>query len=102
MIRPLYSGLLSNQGEKSINFYFIMVPLRKKVLKYGTPKPSGTVERCRVEAKVAGNPKFHTKEVDDHDGGCGAAVKSGEVKTAGLYSIDKTSQGIIATARGGS
>ena len=33
------SGLLSNQGEKSINFYFIRVPLRKKVLKYGTPKP---------------------------------------------------------------
>ena len=31
-------GLLSNQGEKSINFYFIRVPLRKKVLKYGTPK----------------------------------------------------------------
>ena len=23
-----------------MNFYFIMVPLRKKVLKYGTPKPS--------------------------------------------------------------
>ena len=36
----LYPGLLSNQGEKSINFYFIRVPLRKKVLKYGTPKPS--------------------------------------------------------------
>ena len=33
------AGLLSNQGEKSINFYFIRVPLRKKVLKYGTPKP---------------------------------------------------------------
>ena len=33
------TGLLSNQGEKSIHFYFIMVPLRKKVLKYGTPKP---------------------------------------------------------------
>ena len=33
------SGLLSNQGEQSINFYFIRVPLRKKVLKYGTPKP---------------------------------------------------------------
>ena len=32
-------GLLSNQGEKSINFYFIRVPLSKKV-KYGTPKPS--------------------------------------------------------------
>ena len=32
-------GLLSNQGEKSINFYFTRVPLRKKVLKYGTPKP---------------------------------------------------------------
>ena len=26
----LKTGLLSNQGEKSINFYFIMVPLRKK------------------------------------------------------------------------
>ena len=35
-----YTGLLSNQGEKSINFYFIMVPLRKTVLKYGTPKNS--------------------------------------------------------------
>ena len=33
------TGLLSNQGEKSINLHFIMVPLRKKVLKYGTPKP---------------------------------------------------------------
>ena len=33
------AGLLSNQGEKSINFYFIRVPLRRKVLKYGTPKP---------------------------------------------------------------
>ena len=33
------AGLLSNQGEKSIDFYFIRVPLRKKVLKYGTPKP---------------------------------------------------------------
>ena len=32
------AGLLSNQGEKSINSYFIMVPLRKKALKYGTPK----------------------------------------------------------------
>ena len=32
-------GLLSDQGEKSINLYFIRVPLRKKVLKYGTPKP---------------------------------------------------------------
>ena len=38
--RDVYlTGLLSDQGEKSINFYFIMVPLRK-VLKYGTPKPS--------------------------------------------------------------
>ena len=26
----LATGLLSNQGEKSTNFYFIMVPLRKK------------------------------------------------------------------------
>ena len=25
------SGLLSNQGEKSINFYFILVPLRKSI-----------------------------------------------------------------------
>ena len=36
----ILAGLLSNQGEKSINFYFIMVPLRKKVMKCGTPKPS--------------------------------------------------------------
>ena len=27
---PAESGLLSNQGAKSIHFYFIMVPLRKK------------------------------------------------------------------------
>ena len=26
----IYTGLLSKQGEKSIDFYFIMVPLRKK------------------------------------------------------------------------
>ena len=32
-------GLLSNQGEKSVNLSFIMVPLRKTVLKYGIPKP---------------------------------------------------------------
>ena len=36
----LSTGLVSNQGEKSINLYFIRVPLRKKALKYGTPKPS--------------------------------------------------------------
>ena len=36
----LFWAFQYNQGEKSINFYFIMVPLRKKVLKYGTPKPS--------------------------------------------------------------
>ena len=34
------TGLLSKQGEKSLNFYFIRVLSRKKVLKYGTPKPS--------------------------------------------------------------
>ena len=27
------TGLLSNQGEKRINFYFIIVPLRKKSIK---------------------------------------------------------------------
>ena len=27
------TGLLSDQGEKSINFYFIMVPLRKESIK---------------------------------------------------------------------
>ena len=40
-------GLLSNQGEKSINFYFIMVSIKKKVLKYGTPKPRYRVGRIR-------------------------------------------------------
>ena len=43
MAQALESALLSNQGEKSINFYFIRVPLRKKVLKYGTPKPRSLV-----------------------------------------------------------
>ena len=38
-VKRAVAGLLSNKGEKSINFYFTMVPLRKKVLKYGTPKP---------------------------------------------------------------
>ena len=36
--------LLEKLGEKSMDFYFIMVPLRnrsqKKVFKYGTPEPS--------------------------------------------------------------
>ena len=27
------TGLLSNQGEKSINFYFIMVPFKGKSIK---------------------------------------------------------------------
>ena len=27
----MVSGLLSNQAEKSINLYFIMVPLRKSI-----------------------------------------------------------------------
>ena len=30
-MRQQIPGLLSNQGEKSINFYFIMVPLRKSI-----------------------------------------------------------------------
>ena len=30
-VQPVtYTGLLSNQGEKSIHFFFITVPLRKK------------------------------------------------------------------------
>ena len=41
ILTKLFPGRLSNQGEKRINLYFIIVPLRKtKVLKYGTPKPS--------------------------------------------------------------
>ena len=40
MMKGFYTEVLSNQGERSLNFYFIMVPLRKQVLKYGTPKPS--------------------------------------------------------------
>ena len=34
------SGLLSNQGEKSINPVFHNGSIKTKVLKYGTPKPS--------------------------------------------------------------
>ena len=47
------SGLLSNQGEKSIDLYVIRVPLRKKVLKYGTPKP-----RFRVYRSTSGSLGF--------------------------------------------
>ena len=36
---PDEPGLLSNQGEKRRHLYFIRVPLRKKVLKSGTPSP---------------------------------------------------------------
>ena len=32
-------GRLSNQGEESINFVFHKGSFKKKVLKYGTPKP---------------------------------------------------------------
>ena len=52
-------GLLNNQGEKSINFYFIRVPLRKKVLKYGTPK--------RPEA---GRWRIDTAEASQASGRC--------------------------------
>ena len=30
LVKGLGTGLLSNQGEQSINFYFIRVPLRKR------------------------------------------------------------------------
>ena len=30
-VNVIITGHLSNQGEKSINFYFIMVPLRKSI-----------------------------------------------------------------------
>ena len=32
--RAEVSGLLSNQGEKSINSYFIMVPLKEKSINF--------------------------------------------------------------------
>ena len=35
------SGLLSSQGEKSIDFYFIRVPLRKKSIKVWYSKAQG-------------------------------------------------------------
>ena len=53
-ISPVVSretGLLSNQGEKSIHFYFINGSCKKKVLKYGTPKP----RKRRSRRTSAGN-----------------------------------------------
>ena len=38
-----YTGLLSNQGEKSINFYFIMVPLKEKSIKVWYSKAQYTL-----------------------------------------------------------
>ena len=61
---PKNTGLLSNQGEKSINFYFIRVPLRKKVLKYGTPKPRktslnrGVLKPETLKAKLISKPRY--------------------------------------------
>ena len=40
-------GLLSNQGEKSIPLLFYNGSFKKKVLKYGTPKPSYSSEYSR-------------------------------------------------------
>ena len=45
-----FPGFLSNQGEKSINFVFHSGSFKKKVLKYGTPKPSFWVSD-RVEGR---------------------------------------------------
>ena len=45
---------LSSQGEKSVNFYFRRVPLRKKVLKYGTPKPRLVMAQRAGEAEPSG------------------------------------------------
>ena len=38
--RPFLSGLLSNQGEIKYKLLFHKGSIKKKVLKYGTPKPS--------------------------------------------------------------
>ena len=44
LLELAFAGRCSNQGEKSIDLYFIVVPLRnrsnKQVFKYGTPEPS--------------------------------------------------------------
>ena len=51
----LFTGLLSSQGETGINFvFFIVVPLRKKVLKYGTPKPSLATRKYMAVRKGLG------------------------------------------------
>ena len=55
------TGLLSNQGEKSISFYFVMVPLRKQVLKYGTPKPSLSPEQVAEKHIEQALPVFRSR-----------------------------------------
>ena len=54
MMKGFCTEVLSNQGERSMNFYFIMVPLRKQVLKYGTPKPSIRVREALHKGFAAG------------------------------------------------
>ena len=46
---PAFTGLLSNQGEKSIHFYFIMVPLRKSI-KVWYSKAQSKTPRLRSES----------------------------------------------------
>ena len=54
---PPPTGLLSNQEEKSINFYFIRVSLTKKVLKYGTPKPTSELSSLNPKKPKPLHPK---------------------------------------------
>ena len=50
----LATGLLSNQGEKSINFYFIMVPLKEKSIKVWYSKAQPTSGTSESRAQVVG------------------------------------------------
>ena len=53
-----HTGLLSH-------FYFIRVPLRKKVLKYGTPKPSITT--FTQEAEIKARPPDRMEKGSEQD-----------------------------------
>ena len=56
------TGLLSNQGEKSMNFYFIRVPLRKKYESMVLQSPgkvfsTGCFDRDRIHSRTQSSQK---------------------------------------------
>ena len=58
----IVTGLLSNQGEKSINFYFIRVPLRKKYKSMVLQSPGYSLLGLSSKKKCKMVPNYDKEE----------------------------------------